>query len=69
MNSNSIQIRRIDSRASDARGALAALREALSPRGHIVSDEGRRRTKEVFGAELSPQEVVERICRDVREKG
>jgi histidinol dehydrogenase len=67
--SSAIQIRRIDSRSGDALAALAALREALSPRGDVVSQEGRRRTKEIFAAELSPQEVVERVCRDVREKG
>ncbi|MEX0676302.1 MAG: histidinol dehydrogenase [Pirellulales bacterium] len=69
MNSKSLTIRQIDSRSSDARTALAALREALGPRGSIVSPAGRRRTKDVFGEELTPQEVVERICRDVREKG
>ena len=69
MSSKAMQIRRIDSRASDAQAALASLRAALSPRGNVVSEEGSRRTKEVFGAELTPQEVVERICRDVREKG
>jgi histidinol dehydrogenase len=69
MNSKRLAIRRIDTRSGDARAEFAALRKALSPRGDIVSAEGRRRTKEVFGAELAPQEVVERICRDVREKG
>jgi len=41
----------------------------LSPRGNIVSDAGRRRTIEVFGEPLTPQQVVERICGDVRERG
>jgi histidinol dehydrogenase len=45
------------------------LREQLSPRGDVVSPEGRRKTEEVFGSPLTPQEVVERICRDVRERG
>jgi histidinol dehydrogenase len=69
MRSNPLNIRRIDSRSGDARAELAELRAALSPRGNIVSEEGRRRTKEVFGRELAPQEVVEQICRDVRERG
>ena len=47
----------------------AELRERLSPRGNIVSEAGRRRTIEVFGEPLSPQQVVERICEDVRSKG
>jgi len=64
-----LQIRRIDNRASDAAAALDDLRSALSPRGNIVSEAGRRRTLEVFGEELSPQQVVERILADVRDKG
>ena len=69
MSSSRLQIPRIDSRSADARAALLRLREALSPRGNIVSEAGRRRTLEVFGEELTPQQVVERICRDVRDKG
>jgi histidinol dehydrogenase len=64
-----LNLTRIDSRSSDARAAILRLREALSPRGNIVSEAGRRRTLEVFGEELSPQQVVERICRDVRDQG
>ena len=48
---------------------LAELRERLSPRGNVVSEAGRRRTIEVFGEPLSPAQVVERICTDVRERG
>ena len=51
------------------REAIAALRDRLSPRGNVVSEAGRRRTLEVFGEPLSPQQVVDRICRDVREQG
>jgi len=64
-----LKIQRIDSRSADARAALLRLREALSPRGNIVSEAGRQRTREVFGEELTPQQVVERICRDVRDQG
>lgn len=49
--------------------AVGALRARLSPRGDIVSEAGRRRTVEVFGEPLSPQQVVERICLDVRDRG
>jgi histidinol dehydrogenase len=62
-------IPRIDTRRDDARTAIAALRERLSPRGDIVSDAGRRKTLEVFGKALTPQQVVERICHDVRDRG
>jgi histidinol dehydrogenase len=60
---------RIDARRDDARRAIAALRERLSPSGAVVSEAGRRRTIEVFGEPLTPAQVVERICRDVRQRG
>ena len=60
---------RIDLRRDDARRALAALRERLSPRAGIVSEAGRRRTIEIFGEPLTPQQVVERISDDVRNRG
>jgi histidinol dehydrogenase len=69
MASADLKIERIDTRRGDARQALAALRERLSPRAGIVSEAGRRRTIEIFGEPLSPQQVVERICNDVRERG
>ena len=69
MNTVKLNIRRIDSRREDIRAAMAELRAKLSPQGNIVSEAGRRRTVEVFGEPLSPQQVVERICRDVQEKG
>jgi len=69
MTTEPLKIVRIDSRDSDARAAIARLRAALSPRGNIVSEAGRRRTLEVFGEELSPLAVVERICEEVRTKG
>src|SRR5262245_48181578 len=64
-----LQIRRIDTRRDDLQRALDELRERPSPRGDIVSEEGRRKTLEVFGEPLSPQQVVERICHDVRHEG
>ena len=64
-----LNIRRIDSRRDDLQAALDELRQRLGPRGDVVSEAGRRRTVEVFGEPLTPQQVVERICLDVREKG
>lgn len=64
-----LTIPRIDCTHDDARAALLALRVKLSPRGDIVSPESRARTIAVFGAPLSPQEVVARICGDVQERG
>ncbi len=63
-----VQIQRIDTRRDDVADALARLRQKLSPRGDVVSEEGRRRTMEVFGAPLTPQQVVERICDEVRDQ-
>src|SRR5258707_122602 len=62
-------IERIDARKGDVRAALAALRQKLSPTGNVVSEAGRRRTIEVFGEALTPQQVVERICGDVKVRG
>lgn len=62
-------IERIDTRKGDVRTALDALRQKLSPAGNVVSEAGRRRTMEVFGEPLSPQQVVERICSNVRSRG
>jgi histidinol dehydrogenase len=64
-----LTIRRIDTRDGDSLTALDELRARLSPRGDIVSEAGRRKTIEVFGEPLTPRQVVERICGDVRTKG
>lgn len=69
MSTAPLQIQRIDSRQANVQQLLAELRERLSPRGNVVSEAGKRRTVEVFGEPLSPGQVVERICRDVRTKG
>ena len=65
----SLNVLRIDSRTDDIRAAMGELRRRLSPQGNVVSQEGRRRTIEIFGEALSPIEVVQRICDDVAEKG
>jgi histidinol dehydrogenase len=67
--STPFSIQRIDARQGDVRPALNALRRKLSPAGNMVSEAGRRRTIEVFGEPLSPQQVVERICGDVQARG
>lgn len=69
MNATNLKIRRIDSRREDISAAMAELRQKLSPQGNVVSEAGRRRTIEVFGEPLSPQQVVERICHDVQTNG
>jgi len=63
------KIPRIDTSTDDACEAVARLRHQLSPKGDVVSPEGRARTMATFGEPLTPQEVVERICGDVRARG
>jgi histidinol dehydrogenase len=65
----SLAIPTIDCRTGDATALIDALRRKLSPQGNIVSEAGRQRTIELFGAPLTPQQVVERICSDVRDRG
>jgi len=64
-----LNILRIDSRKDDIRAAMDKLRRRLSPRGEVVSQQGRQRTIEIFGEPLTPAEVVRRICRDVEQQG
>lgn len=64
-----LQIPLIDCSQADARNAIALLRKKLSPRGDVVSPRGRERTIAVFGEPLTPQQVVDRICSDVRDRG
>ena len=59
----------IDARRADYGEKLDALREQLSPSGNVVSERGRALTERVFGASLTPNEVVERICHEVRTQG
>lgn len=64
-----LNIPQIDTRKPAAAAAIAALRAKLVPSGEVVSEAGRKKTIEVFGEPLSPSEVVERICADVRANG
>ncbi len=59
----------IDLATPDGRARLEALRQTLVSQGEMVSPAGRQRTIDVFGEPLTPRQVVERICRDVREQG
>jgi len=68
VNQKKLNIQWIDTRG-DAAAEIAALRRRLSPQGDVVSEAGRQRTVEVFGEPLTPQQVVERICTDVAERG
>ncbi len=48
---------------------LDQLKRKLSPDGSVVSPRSRELTLKLFGAPLSPQQVVERICTEVRQRG
>jgi histidinol dehydrogenase len=64
-----LPIARIDTSTEDAGEAIRELRRRLSPRGNVVSPQGLARTIAAFGEPLTPQQVVERICNDVRTRG
>jgi len=61
-------IQRVDARSGSAE-ILQQLRDKLSPQGDVVSPRGRALTEAVFGAPLTPIEVVGRICADVQSNG
>jgi histidinol dehydrogenase len=69
MASAKLKLQQIDTRQQDFEQALQAIRQRLSPRGDVVSEASRQRTLEVFGAPLSPVQVVQRICAEVRDQG
>ncbi len=61
-----LKITTIDCSKDNAEKRLEILRQKLSPRGDVVSEAGRQRTIALFDEPLTPQQVVERICGDVR---
>ncbi|WP_146521369.1 histidinol dehydrogenase [Stieleria varia] len=63
-----LNIQRVDARDGSAE-ILQQLRDKLSPDGNVVSPRGKALTEEVFGQPLTPIEVVQRICDDVRREG
>lgn len=63
-------MQRIDTSQPGAHQQIEALRAKLAPAsGDVVSEAGRKKTIEVFGEPLTPVQVVERICDDVRSRG
>jgi histidinol dehydrogenase len=69
LKTTTLNIPRIDCVRDDAREPILSLRRQLSPKGDVVSPQGRARTVAVFGEPLTPQQVVERICADVQCRG
>ena len=66
---DSIKLERISCADSGASQKLADLRARLGAQGSIISPKSRQLTMKVFGEALSPAQVVERICNDVRKEG
>ncbi len=64
-----LQMNVIDARTQGSLTQFAELRAKLSPDGNVVSEAGKARTFELFGAPLTPSQVVEKICLDVKTKG
>ncbi|MBQ9812933.1 MAG: histidinol dehydrogenase [Thermoguttaceae bacterium] len=69
MSENALKLAWIDARKDDVGSKIDALRQKLSLKGNVVSEAGKKRTIEIFGAPLTPAEVVAKICGDVAEKG
>lgn len=66
---DTLNVRMIDCASSDASAEIRAIRDQLSPRGDVVPLQGQKLTERVFGAKLTPREVVTRVCGDIAEQG
>ena len=64
-----LRIPRWDFTQGDPSANLAELRRKLSVQGDIVSEAGKQATVELFGEALSPRQVVQKICGDVKARG
>ena len=60
---------RLDTSARDFEERLEELRKKLSPDGTVVSERSAQLTMSLFGEAISPQQLVGRICREVRIQG
>lgn len=64
-----LNILQIDSQKDDVSAQMKCLRQKLSPDGNIVSEAGKKKTLEIFGKPLTPVQVVEKICTDIKARG
>src|SRR5437764_7001066 len=62
-------MRRIAYSDPDAAEQLQQMCRQLSLQADVVSPRGKALTEKVFGQALTPAQVVERICTDVRQQG
>lgn len=66
---SSLSIRRIRCGTPGAAEGLEALRSKLGASGNVVSPRSQALTMQVFGEALTPAQVVQRVCEDVRTRG
>jgi histidinol dehydrogenase len=66
---DSLKIRRLRCGDPDVARQLGQLRLQLFSQADVVSERGRKLTEQVFGAALTPAQVVARICGEVRSRG
>jgi histidinol dehydrogenase len=66
---DNLNLKRIRCDSANALAQLADLRRQLGLQADVVSERGRKLTVAVFGEALTPSQVVERICADVRTRG
>lgn len=64
-----LKIRRIDCNEVAAAKQLNILRDKFIHRADVVSAASKKLTQTVFGKPLTPAEVVDRVCADVKAKG
>lgn len=64
-----ITMRRISHTAPAAADQLQQLCRQLSLQADVVSPRGKALTEQVFGQALTPGQVVERICNDIKQQG
>lgn len=62
-------LRRITYDTPDAAAQLHQLTRQLSLQADVVSPRGKALTEQVFGQALTPAQVVDRICTEVRDRG
>ena len=64
-----LTMRRIDLGKPGGNEELRSMMQALGNQGNVVSARGRELTRKVFGEDLTPIQVVEKVCADVASKG
>src|SRR6516162_3884505 len=62
-------MRRISHAAADAADQVQQLCRQLSEQAEVVSPRSKALTEQLFGKALTPAQVVDRICSDVRQHG